>query len=183
MKKKYIYIGIGLMITLMVGYLVIWESMSGHTHRTFGRKMWFIRVPMVISWRRRVIFCTTSRSRAFLVLLEIWWGRPGMTRLVCLSGRLFLVTALMSEAYFENGRWYRGLSSICDSDHGIRSAKSTGLDEVQGSASKRITPREKGGGAANLFCYVSAICYFRIDGWHAIVSEELLDMSLQGHKT
>ena len=24
MKKKYIYIGIGLMITLMVGYLVIW---------------------------------------------------------------------------------------------------------------------------------------------------------------
>ena len=100
MKKKYIYIGIGLMITLMVGYLVIW-GINVRSYAPYIREedvVYSSANGYLMETEGNILY--TSRSRAFLVLLEIWWGRPGMTRLVCLSGRLFLVTALMSEAYF-----------------------------------------------------------------------------------
>ena len=181
MKKKYIYIGIGLMITLMVGYLVIWginvrsyapyireedvvySSANGYLMETEGNILYYVKKPSFPSFVGNLV----GQTRDDQISVFIW---PSLFGNGVDERGVFLKTEDGTEVFL----LYVTATMEYDPQ------KSTGLDEVQEAQAKELLQERR---AEVLQIYVSAICYFRIDGWHAIVSEELLDMSLQGHKT
>ena len=86
MKKKYIYIGIGLMITLMVGYLVIWginvrsyapyireedvvySSANGYLMETEGNILYYVKKPSFPSFVGNLV----GQTRDDQISVFIW---------------------------------------------------------------------------------------------------------------
>ena len=152
MKKKYIYIGIGLMITLMVGYLVIWginlrsyapyireedvvySSANGYLMETEGNILYYVKKPSFVG-------NLVGQTRDDQISVFIW---PSLFGNGVDERGVFLKTEDGTEVFL----LYVTATMEYDPQ------KSTGLDEVQEAQAKELLQERR----AEVLQIYSAMC-------------------------
>ena len=153
MKKKYIYIGIGLMITLMVGYLVIWginvrsyapyireEDVvysNGYLMETEGNILYYVKKPSFPSFVGNLV----GQTRDDQISVFIW---PSLFGNGVDERGVFLKTEDGTEVFL----LYVTATMEYDPQ------KSTGLDEVQEAQAKELLQERR----AEVLQIYSAMC-------------------------
>ena len=155
MKKKYIYIGIGLMITLMVGYLVFWginvrsyapyireedvvySSANGYLMETEGNILYYVKKPSFPSFVGNLV----GQTRDDQISVFIW---PSLFGNGVDERGVFLKTEDGTEVFL----LYVTATMEYDPQ------KSTGLDEVQEAQAKELLQERR----AEVLQIYSAMC-------------------------